>query len=79
MHYTYEWLELETTIYIDDANKDSGDKLTTNNAQYPTKATNQGGYEVATIRVNPRNGRVRLACGCYGYETFNPPYVVHTR
>ena len=61
---------------------DSGENwsvLTTNNAQYPTKATNQGGYEVATIRVNPQNGRVWIACGCYGYETFNPPYVVHTR
>lgn len=61
---------------------DSGENwsvLTTNNSQYPVKATNQGGYEVATVRVNPRNGRVWIACGCYGYETFNPPYVFPVR
>ena len=49
--------------------------LTTGNDEnYPAKATNQGGYEVATVRVNPRDGRVWIACGCYGYETCDPPY-----
>ncbi|MBO7508173.1 MAG: InlB B-repeat-containing protein, partial [Clostridia bacterium] len=47
---------------------------TSNNSKYPSKATNQGGYEVSTIRVNPYDGKVWIACGCYGYETFNPPY-----
>lgn len=47
---------------------------TMNNSNYPSKATNQGGYEVATVRVNLRDGRVWLACGCYGYETLNSPY-----
>ncbi len=47
---------------------------TSNNENYEKKATNQGGYEVSTIRVNPYDGKVWIACGCYGYETFNPPY-----
>ena len=47
---------------------------TQNNTNYENKATNQGGYEVSTIRVNPYDGEVWIACGCYGYETFNPPY-----
>lgn len=47
---------------------------TSNNSNYQTKATNQGGYEVSTIRVDPYDGKVWIACGCYGYETFNPPY-----
>ena len=47
---------------------------TQNNPNYPKKATNQGGYEVSTIRVNPYDGNVWIACGCYGYEVFNPPY-----
>ena len=47
---------------------------TMNNPNYPRKATNQGGYEVSTIRVNPYDGNVWIACGCYGYEMFNPPY-----
>ena len=47
---------------------------TQNNPAYPRKATNQGGYEVSTIRVNPYDGNVWIACGCYGYEIFNPPY-----
>ena len=49
---------------------------TMNNANYQTTATNQGGYEVATVRVNPYDGRAWIACGCYGYETFNPPYTL---
>ena len=47
---------------------------TQNNPNYTRKATNQGGYEVSNIRVNPYDGKVWIACGCYGYETFNPPY-----
>lgn len=47
---------------------------TANNEKYPSKATNQGGYEVSNVRVNPYDGRVLIACGCYGYETFDPPY-----
>ncbi|MBQ4254830.1 MAG: InlB B-repeat-containing protein [Bacilli bacterium] len=47
---------------------------TQNNSKYKQKSTNQGGYEVSTIRVNPYDGSVWIACGCYGYETFNPPY-----
>ena len=57
---------------------DSGEHwsvLTTqNNQNYQRKATNQGGYEVSTVRVNPYDGNVWIACGCYGYERFNPPY-----
>ena len=26
------------------------------------------------MRVNPYDGNVWIACGCYGYEIFNPPY-----
>lgn len=47
---------------------------TANNPKYTAKATNQGGYEVSVVRVNPYDGRVWIACGCYGYETFDPPY-----
>ena len=47
---------------------------TVNSEKYPAKTTNQGGYEVGNIRVNPYDGRVWIACGCYGYETFDPPY-----
>ena len=47
---------------------------TANNDNYPAKATNQGGYEVSNIRVNLYDGRVWTSNGCYGYETFDPPY-----
>ena len=47
---------------------------TANNDKYQAKATNQGGYEISNVRVNPYDGRVWISCGCYGYETFNPPY-----
>ena len=48
--------------------------LTTNNKDFPLMSTNQGGYELYNIRVNPYDGKVWTANGCYGYETFNPPY-----
>ncbi len=49
--------------------------LTSNNMEkYPSFNNNQGGYEVTNVRVNPYDGKVWIACGCYGYETFDPPY-----
>lgn len=48
--------------------------LTANNStRYPTKATNEGGYQATTVRVLP-TGRVMVNCGCYGIEYFDAPY-----
>ena len=47
---------------------------TSNNENYESHATNQGGYEVSKVRVNPYDGRVWTANGCLGHETFDPPY-----
>ena len=45
-----------------------------NNPNYEEWATNKGGYEVSCIGIDPRNGKVWLASGCYGYSTIDPPY-----
>jgi uncharacterized repeat protein (TIGR02543 family) len=45
-----------------------------NNQNFPTVATNAGGYEAGCVRVVPTTGEVIIACGCYGIEKFNPPY-----
>jgi uncharacterized repeat protein (TIGR02543 family) len=45
-----------------------------NNDNFPTVATNAGGYEAGCVRVVPTTGEVIIACGCYGIEKFNPPY-----
>ncbi len=47
---------------------------TANNPNYEEWATNKGGYEVSCIGIDPRNGKVWLASGCYGYSTIDPPY-----
>lgn len=70
-----EYFSSDTALLRSIDGGDTWSVLTTqNNPNYPNKATNQGGYEVSTIRVNPYDGKVWIACGCYGYETFNPPY-----
>lgn len=47
---------------------------TANNPNYEGWATNQGGYEVSCIAVEPITGKVWIASGCYGHSKFNPPY-----
>ncbi|MBQ2938447.1 MAG: InlB B-repeat-containing protein [Clostridia bacterium] len=47
---------------------------TSNNEKFPSIANNQGGYEVQTIRVDPKTGELWIASGCYGYEKIDPPY-----
>ena len=70
-----EYFSSDTALLRSIDGGDTWSVLTTqNNPNYPKKATNQGGYEVSTIRVNPYDGSVWIACGCYGYEKFNAPY-----
>lgn len=53
--------------------------LTSNNSEYfPSKTNNQGGYGAGSVRVLP-NGRVLVACGCYGIYYFDPDYGLITQ
>lgn len=61
-----------------DGGKTFSNLTSTTNEKYPSKANNGGGWEVATIRVLP-TGKVILACGCFGFETINPPYKLKTK